>query len=372
MQTATQLFFDTEIVPTTNLIVGGGAGNDVLQGTAAADTLYGYAGNDQIDGKAGADWMYGGSGNDYYRVDNAGDRTVEFAGEGSDSVVATLNWILSPNVENLSFETTATHPGGYTGQGNELANKISGSSGADALYGWGGNDLIDGGSGFDSLWGGTGDDTYILCGDWDWITEYANEGTDRVRSNLADLYLQENLENLDFFVNLVNGKIEGPSSFIGRGNSGNNEITGWSLNDTLYGGAGDDKLFGLDGNDRLEGGTGNDTLFGGNGADTFGFREANPGCATLIRDFVKDQDRIDLSGIDGHLGKAGDQQLAFSFNGQYVGGGQGSFFVEKKAGPGALLDTIVHVDCDGNGVGDLDIVLRGNSYVALDIGDFGL
>jgi Ca2+-binding RTX toxin-like protein len=223
----------------------GNALNNRIGGSAGNDFLYGGAGNDQLDGKAGIDMMYGGSGNDGYRVDNANDRTLEAAGEGFDSVTATLNWALDQNVENLFFENTAPYAKSFIGYGNELDNKIVGANGGDALYGFGGNDFIDGGDGFDELFGGAGDDIYVMDGDFDLITENANEGNDSVRSNIADLYLQQNLENLDFYVSLVNGQIVGASSFIGRGNTGDNRITGWELNDTLYGNDGNDTLYGL-------------------------------------------------------------------------------------------------------------------------------
>jgi hypothetical protein len=92
-----------------------------------------------------------------------------------------------------------------------------------------------------------------------------------------------------------------------------------------------------------------------------------------VCDFVKGEDKIDFSAIDGNAALAGDQQLAFSFNGSFVGGGQGSFYVEKRAYDGSgSHETWVHVDCNGDGQLDLDVLLTGNSHYALSIGDFGL
>ncbi len=563
----------------------GNALNNQISGAAGDDTLRGGAGNDQLDGKAGVDIMFGGTGNDHYRVDNAADRSIEYAGEGADSVTATLNWALDQNVENLYFENTAPYAKGFVGWGNELGNKIVGANGGDVLYGGGGSDTLDGGDGFDTLYGGTGDDTYILEGDWDFISEQAGEGNDTVRSNLADLYLQQNVENLDFYVSVnSSGQIVGASSFIGHGNAGDNRITGWDQNDTLYGNDGNDKLYGLggadtldggngndwldggsgankliggagddtyilhddqietvveaadggldrvwshdavttlaagvedlryigsenfkgygnagdnvilggatvenklfgnagndkltggadddcldgglgfdtltggagndsyvidnyfdivtekagegfdtvtslgndymmapnvevlrfetssdctgigndgnnymvgnvgndylygrsgddviygeEGNDRLEGGGGNNSLYGGAGKDVFMFRTAVQGMLQTVGDFVKGQDKIDFSAIDGNAALSGDQQLAFSFNGSFVGGGQGSFYVEKRAYDGSgSHETYVHVDCNGDGQMDLDIVLLGSSHYQLSISDFGL
>lgn len=61
-------------------------------------------GNDQnniLDGMGGADTMAGGKGDDSYYLDNAGDKIVEQAGEGVDTVYATASTTLSANVENL-------------------------------------------------------------------------------------------------------------------------------------------------------------------------------------------------------------------------------------------------------------------------------
>src|SRR5438477_59509 len=80
-------------------------------------------GNDTLDGGPGADTMIGGTGNDTYVVDNAGDVVTENAGEGTDTVQTSLaSYTLPANVENLTFTDNGTH----TGNGNALANVVTG------------------------------------------------------------------------------------------------------------------------------------------------------------------------------------------------------------------------------------------------------
>ena len=70
-------------------------------GNSLNNTIIGNGQNNILDGVTGADVMTGGAGNDTYYVDNVGDRTVEFAGEGMDTVNASISCTLGDNLENL-------------------------------------------------------------------------------------------------------------------------------------------------------------------------------------------------------------------------------------------------------------------------------
>ncbi len=87
----------------TQIVVNGGDGNDIIQGSQLPDTLNGDSDNDRIFGRAGNDQIDGGSGNDF----------------------------------------------------------LNGGLGDDALTGGVGNDVVVGDFGADSLTGGDGDDLLI-------------------------------------------------------------------------------------------------------------------------------------------------------------------------------------------------------------------
>ncbi|MCX7304392.1 MAG: family 16 glycosylhydrolase [Hyphomicrobiales bacterium] len=113
-------------------------------GTAAADTMLGSASNERFEGKGGADTFKGGIGDDTYLVDNDEQQVVERAREGIDTVETYISFTLADNVENLKLLSAGT-----VGTGNELANRLIGSSGHDVLNGKGGNDYLLGGGGDD-------------------------------------------------------------------------------------------------------------------------------------------------------------------------------------------------------------------------------
>ncbi len=119
-------------------VLWSGGGNDLLFGDAGADVILGGDGNDFLNGGSGADRLAGGRGDDLYVVDQAGDRTVERAGEGVDTVLSFCDWKLADHVENLKLLGT----GDLCGEGNSGDNRLYGNSGDNRLLGGGGTDTF--------------------------------------------------------------------------------------------------------------------------------------------------------------------------------------------------------------------------------------
>ncbi|WGM39017.1 M10 family metallopeptidase C-terminal domain-containing protein [Caulobacter sp. NIBR1757] len=169
--------------------LNGGDGADQLFGGAGIDTLVGGAGNDTLDGGEGADILRGGVGSDVYKV-GAGDTIEELAGEGTDTVEASVSFTLSDNVENLKLVTTKN----IDGFGNDLNNQIAGNNYNNRLEGGGGVDTLDGFNGDDIILGGAGGDIIQAGNGADVIT--GGTGNDTLRGGSgADRFvvLQESM-----------------------------------------------------------------------------------------------------------------------------------------------------------------------------------
>ena len=146
----------------------GNAAGNALTGNAGTNYLAGLDGNDTLDGGAGDDFLYGGLGDDTYVVTEAGDQTIEQAGQGTDTVQAWRGWTLGANLENLTLMA------GVGGTGNGLNNLITGNASNNFLSGLGGDDTLVGGAGNDTLAGGSGADTHVFTGAFgqDTVTDF--------------------------------------------------------------------------------------------------------------------------------------------------------------------------------------------------------
>lgn len=249
-------------------------------GNTERNELVGNAGANRLDGSTGADRMLGGVGNDVYVVDDAGDVAVEQAGQGTDTVLSSVDYTLPDHVERLTLTGAAA-----SGTGQQLDNLIIGNSGAnrlsglagndvlrgaegdDELLGGDGNDRLEGGTGADRMEGGKGNDVYWVDETGDAAVELADGGVDSVTASI-DYTLGENVERVTL-TGAARRATGNAANNLLTGNALANVLAGLAGDDVLRGQDGDDELIGGDGNDRLEGGAGIDRLVGGVGNDTY-------------------------------------------------------------------------------------------------------
>jgi VCBS repeat-containing protein len=149
----------------------GNALDNVIIGNAGNNTLSGDGGNDTLDGGAGADMLLGGTGDDIYIVDNVSDVVSENLNVGTDTILSSVSFTLSANVENLILTDIAD----IDGAGNQLDNVITGNAGNNILSGGAGNDryVFNQGGGADTIIDMQGSDTLYIGGN---LTEANLEG----------------------------------------------------------------------------------------------------------------------------------------------------------------------------------------------------
>ena len=222
-----------------------------------------------LDGGEGADSMAGGNGNDTYHVDNPGDVIKEAAGHGNaDKVIATIDYIMSGEIENLNLGNGASK-----GTGNALGNEMRANDNGNELIGGGGNDKLHGGKGKDRLYAGDGDDQVnagegddeIVGGDGAGNDTYTGGlGIDTVIYTSAVETIMVNLAagtasgvdiGSDVLISIEN-IVGGQTGDVFIGDTQANDMDAYTGNDSLNGGAGNDTLTGDAGNDTLDGGTG--------------------------------------------------------------------------------------------------------------------
>ena len=232
-----------------------GDGNDSLDGGAGNDTLSGRSGNDTLDGGEGADSMQGGAGNDLYVVDNKGDKVVEAASEGADSIqtygVAIDLGKTHKNIEYVencgaATKLTGSSAGGETLVAGVYGDTLDGKGGADSLVGGDGSDLIYYHGTYDdygeSIAGGNGVDTLLVTKEA--VYSYLNIGTN---SSISDIEVVK----LDAEANYISVVVSGQAVTV-QGNANAAYISTDDQDDSIVGGGGVDMIDAGGGDDFVE------------------------------------------------------------------------------------------------------------------------
>ncbi len=325
-------------------VSGSKTGDDTITGTSGANKITTYGGNDIIHAGGGNDKVYAGKGNDtvnlgdgndYVRV--GGGREEFHGGNGNDylSYYDSRNGVnvnLATNEVSGSWASNDTISGFENVSGSKTGDDtITGTSGANKIKTYGGDDLIYAGSGDDTVYAGKGNDRIFLGDGDDYVV--AGGGAESFDGGAGnDMISYRNSRSgvvIDLQANTASGswaandKIKNFENVVGSdsgsdiifGTSGRNILDGFGGDDSLYGRdgndwilgrGGNDQLFGGGGRDVLLGGAGNNTLTGGAGADTFEFNSEDYASGeishSVIEDFEDNVDTIRVNYSDRRFG----------------------------------------------------------------------
>jgi hypothetical protein len=210
-----------------------------------------------------------------------------------------------------------------------------------------GNNLLTGTLGADAMAGLGGNDTYVVNHAGDVVVEAANGGTDTVQASVS-YALSANVEDLTLIGTAVNG----------TGNASNNVITGNAQNNTLNGGDGDDTLIG---------GAGADLLIGGAGLDTISYAAAGAGVAVRLAGQITLNDGTGvmdtLSSIENALGSAFADTLFGSNVANVLNGGLGADTLLGFEGDDTLIGGDGAANTMQGGLGDDTYVVTANDSI---------
>jgi Ca2+-binding RTX toxin-like protein len=379
---------DTVGTDVENLV--GGAGDDTLTGSSAANTLSGGGGGDTIGGLDGADVLDGGTGGDSLGGGADSDTvtyasrsatvTVDVDGSADDGETGENDNVLT-DVENVT--------------GGSGADTLTGSSLANTLSGGGGNDTLDGSTGADSFSGGAGSADVVtyatrtsdVTADIDGVADDGESGeSDNVQSDVENLTGGSGIDTLtgSSAANTLSGgsgndSLDGGTgadilnggagtadvvTYVSRsadvtvdidgaaddGETGENDnvqtdvetLTGGSGIDTLTGSSAANTLNGGGGNDTLDGATGADVLNGGGGTDDTATYASRSATVTVDIDGAADDgeagenDNV-ASDVEDVTGGLGADSLTGDSNSNTLTGGAGNDTIDGSEGVDTLL-----------------------------------
>ena len=317
--------------------------------------------------------MQGGAGNDLYVVDNKGDKVVEAASEGADSI----------QTYGVAIDLGTTHKNIEYVQNLGAATKLTGSSaGGETLVAGNAGDTLDGKGGTDSLVGGDGSDLIYYHGNESVDGGSGSGGVDTLLVTTADATATVSIggttiQNIEVvtLAKDATAAIDASSAaaLTINGNAGATSIAGSAVADVIYGGGGADSIAAGAGDDFVEitnnfsagvanGGAGSDTLSFGAANDSITFSDAagNLTIASKVGKTVAILNQI--SNFEVYTGGAGNDTLdaASVTGGISLTGGLGNDLLTGGSGNDLLI-------ADG-GNDTLDLTQGGADGIKLQAG----
>jgi Ca2+-binding RTX toxin-like protein len=248
---------------TADILYGNSSANEIGGGDAA-DILAGRGGNDNLHGDAGDDILDGGDGDDVI-AGGDGDNTASFASATNGVTVTVVE--TGPGILQDTGQGIDTLSNIRNLVGSEYGDHLNGSAGDNSLIANAGDDTLVAGDGDDLLDGGGGSD--LLYGGLGDDSYYVDAQADLVFESAAEgtdtVGASAGFYLYENLENLI--LLDDTGDIFGVGNALANEITGNNGSNLLIAGGGADILHGQDGNDSLYGQDGSDALFGDAGID---------------------------------------------------------------------------------------------------------
>lgn len=286
-----------DVITTANNAVpdtlSGGGGNDIFSYAAVGNSLTNFVNGSN----AFIDVLNGGAGTDVLEINLSGATTTAF------NVTTIQDWTNLASVETLAINgaqtaaVTVTLTGGATGsltagiRNVDLSGETDPAGGANSIDGSAATALtsttahqpltLTGSSGADSIFGGAGNDTFVVTATSNSDTLTGTGGTDTLSVSASAAYAPAgdgNINATGTFISLVSVGSGASVNLTGQAEAF--QITGSSGAESIVGGGGADTISGGDGADTISGGTGADILTGGAGIDRFVFAVAQSVAST--------------------------------------------------------------------------------------------
>jgi Ca2+-binding RTX toxin-like protein len=380
-----------------NNTIDGGAGDDTIKGFMGHDTIIGGEGDDTLEGMRGKDYLDGGEGDDLLDGGRGVDRLD--GGTGDDTLIGGgANDVLTGGEGRDTFVQN------FAVSGNDVITDFDPSEDTIELQGFENINLdefaiteVDGGTLINA---GTGNSLFVegvipnqlnienITLNGEALTLGSGDTLESVLNNLATDAQQDGITLKGFQGDQTFAGGSGDDDLFGqdgddtlRGRGGDDILGGGRGDDILEGGAGDDILSGGRDEDVLEGGAGDDTLIGGKGddtltggrgSDTFVQNFGEQGADT-ITDFNPSQDTIDLQGFGG-IQNISRVTITEVDGGTVIGAGSGNTLLIEGVTPDQLNADNITVDGEALAVGssgsDLGSILSdlgGNESEAADV-----
>ena len=258
-----KLLYQQDVLPASDLLVGGSAGNNLIIARSFGTTIFGGGNGDVLEG-----WG-----------DPQGGDTI-IAGPGAETVFGNGSGFNQP-LDNGNL-TTGRENFSLPPDGNLLV----GGSGPDLIVGGPGRDTIVAGTGADTIATGVGGSLVQLGAGGDVVNL---SGADTVLGSPGNATISATGSALMFAgpgaTNFLNGAAA--STLVGGGGG-----------TTLYAGAGGGVFVGgAGGGNLLVGGSGLSLMYGGAGAGNVFQFNSGTGGADVIGDFDPSRDRVALAGF---------------------------------------------------------------------------